>query len=295
MKENKKYVLITGASSGIGKVSAFTLAKKGFKVLAGVRKEEDAEKIKSENPDIIPIFIDVTNQESIDTAVEKISKITKENGLYGLVNNAGIAVAGPLEFLPIDKLRLQLEVNVIGQINITQKLLPLIRKGKGRLVNMSSVSGFTAFPFSGAYAASKYAVEALSDSLRRELKPWKIPVSVIEPGVIKTPIWEKSINLVEEIIKEMPPEAEKYYGNVYRELLCRTKKRVAKKGTSAEKVASAVEHALISRCPKTRYLVGKDACFLRHFLTKLPDNFMDWIVCRRVGLDKCNFEDNAVK
>ena len=259
--------------------------------MAGVRKEQDAENLKAENPNITPIFIDVTKQDSINEAFNKIFEIIGDNGLYGLVNNAGIAVAGPLEFLPVDRLRLQLEINVTGQVNVIQKMLPLIRKGQGRIINISSIAGFTAFPFKGAYAASKFAVEALSDSLRRELKPWKIFVSIIEPGVIKTPIWEKSISLVEDIVAEMPPEAEKYYGTVYRNLLERTMKRVEKSGANPEEVAKAILHALNAKKPKTRYLVGKDAYFLSKFLTKLPDFFVDTFICRRVGLDKCKFED----
>ena len=292
MSGEKKYIFITGASSGIGKVSAITLAKKGFHVFAGVRKQEDAENLKIENPDITPIFIDVTNQDSVNGAFNKISEITADKGLYGLVNNAGIAVAGPLEFLPIDRLRLQLEINVIGQISVIQKMLPLIRKGQGRIINISSIAGFTAFPFKGAYAASKFAVEALSDSLRRELRPWKIPISIVEPGVIKTPIWQKSINLVEEIVAEMPPEAEKYYGAVYRNLLERTLKRVERSGSDPEQVAKAILHALTSKKPKTRYLVGQDAHFLSKILTKLPDSLIDTFICKRVGLDKCEFEPN---
>ena len=285
-----KYIFITGASSGIGRISAITLAKNGFQVLAGVRKEEDAQKLRDENLNITPVFIDVTNQDSINEAFNRVSEIVGNNGLYGLVNNAGIAVAGPLEFLPIDRLRHQLEINVIGQVAVIQKMLPLIRKGQGRIVNTSSIAGFTAFPFKGAYAASKFAVEGLSDSLRRELRPWRIPVSIIEPGVIKTPIWQKSINLVEDIVAEMPPEAEKYYGVVYRNLLERTLKRVERSGAAPEQVAKAILHALTAKNPKTRYLVGKDAHFLSKILTKLPDKIVDSFICKRVGLDKCEFE-----
>jgi len=285
-----KYIFITGASSGIGKITAITLAKNGFQVLAGVRKEEDAEKLRNENLDIAPVFIDVTNQDSINDAFDKISEIVADKGLWGLVNNAGIAVAGPMEFLPTERLRLQLEINVIGQVSVIQKMLPLIRKGRGRIVNISSIAGFTAFPFNGAYAVSKYAVEALSDTLRRELRPWGIPVSIIEPGVIKTPIWEKSINFVEDTISEMPPEAEKYYGVVYKNLLERTLKRVERNGAAPERVAKTILHSLTSKKPKTRYLVGKDADFLRYFLTKLPDKLVDTFICKRVGLDKLEFE-----
>ena len=290
MTNNQKYILITGASSGIGMISAFSLAEKGFQIIAGVRKQEDANKLKAKTSGIITVFLDVANQQSINEAACKVEEIVGDEGLYGLINNAGIAVAGPVEFLPIDRLRLQLEVNVVGQINVTQKFLPLIRKGQGRIINISSIAGFTAFPFKGAYAASKHALEALSDSLRRELKPWKIPVSIIEPGIIKTPIWEKSINLVEEIIKEMPKEAEKYYGDVYSELLDRTMKRVDECGAAPEQVANALAHALTSKCPKTRYLVGKDACFLSYCLTRLPDRVIDHVICGRAGLNKCKCE-----
>lgn len=290
MSGNKKYVLITGASSGIGKTTSLILAEKGFFVLAGVRKEKDAQNLKSLNSNIIPVFIDITDQESIFGAVEKIIEITGDSGLYALINNAGIVVAGPVEFLPIDRLRLQLETNVIGQVNVTQNFLPLIRKAKGRIINISSIAGFTAFPFKGAYAASKFALEALSDSLRRELSPWKIPVSVIEPGIIKTPIWEKSINLVKDIVTEMPPQAEKFYGSVYKNLIGRTVKRVERCGTSPEEVSKVILHALTSKKPKTRYLVGNDASFLRYCLTKLPDNFVDKFICQRVGMYKCKIE-----
>lgn len=290
MSQKQKYILITGASSGIGEISAVTLAESGFQVIAGVRKEEDAERLRSKHKNITSVFIDVTNNDSINEAFNKITEIVGENGLFGLVNNAGIAIAGPLEFLPVERLRQQLEINVIGQVNITQHALPFIRKAQGRIANISSIAGFTAFPFKGAYAASKFAVEALSDSLRRELKPWGIPVSIIEPGVIKTPIWEKSINLVEDIIAEMPPEAEKYYGSVYRNLLERTLKRVQNKGALPEQVAKAILHTMTSSRPKTRYLVGKDAYFLSYCLTKLPDKCVDHFICKRVGLDKCEFE-----
>jgi len=289
MSENKKYVLVTGASSGIGSASVAMLLKKGFEVFAGVRKQEDSDRLKSEYPSVTTVFLDVTNTESITKAFNKITEKVGTQGLFGVVNAAGLAVAGPIEFLPVEKLRYQLEVNVIGQINVIQHALPLIRQGKGRIVNISSIAGFTAFPFNGAYAASKFSIEALSDTLRRELRPWRIPVSIIEPGVIKTPIWEKSITLVKETIGEMPEEAEKYYGSVYKNLLDRTLKRVEKRGASPVQVAEKILHALTSKRPKIRYLVGNDACFLRYFLTKLPYPLVDKFICKRVGLDKCEF------
>lgn len=281
MDKKQKYILITGASSGIGEISAITLAQNGFHVFAGVRKNEDAEKIKSKLSNITPVILDVTSQDSINGAFAEIAETLKEDGLYGLVNNAGIAVAGPLEFLPIDKLRLQLEVNVIGQIAVIQKFLPLLRQCSGRIVNISSISGFIASPFCGAYAASKFALEALSDSLRRELSLWNIPVSLVQPGIIKTPIWEKSINLVEKIIEGLPSEAEKYYGGIYKNLVENTKQKVNEKAAPPEEVAKAVLHALSAKKPKIRYLVGKDAKFVS-FLAKCPDSLVDCIICGKI-------------
>jgi len=289
MSEPDKYVLITGASSGIGKASCLMLAEKGFKVFAGVRKDADAQELTRKN--ITPVFIDVNDHVTVDNAFSVISQKTCCEGLYGLVNNAGVAVAGPLEFLSIDRLRFQLETNVIGQVKVTQTFLPLIRKGKGRIINISSIAGFTAFPFKGAYCASKHAMEAVSDSLRRELSPWKIPVCSIEPGIIRTNIWERSMNLLEESVNEMPEQAKKYYYPFYECLVEKTRKKVEKRAISPEFVAEAVFKALSVKNPKPRYLVGKDAKFL-NFIKFLPDVFLDRCICAKTGMNqiKCECE-----
>lgn len=273
---NKKHVLITGASSGIGKAAAEMLAERGFVVFAGVRKEPDAAQLQQEN--IIPVYIDVNNDEMVDNSYNQISKIVGENGLYGLVNNAGIAVAGPMEFLPLEKLRLQLETNVIGQVRVTQTFLPLIRKKKGRIVNISSIAGFSAFPFKGAYCASKHAIEAISDCLRRELSIWNIPVSIIEPGIIKTPIWERSLGLFQETACEMNPDAQKYYGNYCEPLIEKMKKKVDKIAIPPEEVAKAILRSLSDKKPRSRYLVGKDAKLL-NLIKLLPDKLIDKLLC----------------
>lgn len=289
MPVTKKHVIITGASSGIGKISSLILAERGFKIFAGVRKESDAEELSLEN--IIPVFIDVNEHSTVEKAFSTVAEEVGEEGLYGLVNNAGIAVAGPLEFLPIDKLRLQLETNVIGQVKVIQTFLPLLRKSKGRIVNISSVAGFTAFPFKGAYCASKFAIEAISDTLRRELSPWEIPVSSIEPGIIQTNIWDRSMKLLEDTINEMPEKAKHYYGPFYDCLIKKTQKKVKEKAIPPELVAEAVFKALTAEKPKPRYLVGKDAKFL-NLIRFLPDLLLDRCICYKTGMGeiKCKCE-----
>ena len=165
----------------------------GFRVFAGIRKSADGEALQEVASDRLrPVYLDVTDGESIRAAAEIVEAGCGASGLSGLVNNAGIVIAGPLEFLPLVSLRSQLEINVVGQIAVTQELLALLRRARGSIVNMSSVSGRVAAPFLGPYSASKFALEALSDSMRLELRPWGISVSVVEPGPIATPIWEKS-------------------------------------------------------------------------------------------------------
>src|SRR5436190_20383212 len=187
-------VVITGASTGIGKTCALRLDRLGFQVFAGVRRTEDGETLKRQaSQRLTPITIDVTDSGSIAAAASMVATAVGDAGLQGLVNNAGIAVACPLEFLPISLLSQQLEVNVTGQIDVTQVFLPLLRAGNGRIVNMGSISGRMAYPLLGPYCASKFALEALTASLRMELRPWHIPVSIIEPGAIATPIWSKAL------------------------------------------------------------------------------------------------------
>ena len=177
MKNIQRNILITGASTGIGAACTEFLSKQGFRVFAGVRKHEDAQRIALESAGkIVHVIIDVTKAESIENAKQLIEKMTGTKGLAALVNNAGMAVSGPLEFLSVDALRHQMEVNVVGQVAVTQTFLPLLRQGNGRVINIGSISGKIAYPFLGPYSASKYALEAITDSLRMELRPWNIPV-----------------------------------------------------------------------------------------------------------------------
>jgi NAD(P)-dependent dehydrogenase (short-subunit alcohol dehydrogenase family) len=172
--------VVTGASSGIGQACAVRLARAGWRVLAGVRREGDAPDGTEE------LLLDVTDPEQIRGAAERVDE------LHGLVNNAGIALGSPLELVPVDQLRHQLEVNLVGQVAVTQALLPALRRAKGRIVFMGSIAGRSALPFLAPYAASKHALEAVADSLRLELKPFGIPVSIVEPGSIRTAIWSRS-------------------------------------------------------------------------------------------------------
>lgn len=275
-------VVISGASTGIGACCAITLAKLGWQVFAGVRNLEDAKPLQQAHTNIQAVLLDVTNEASILACREQVEQALNGKPLHGLVNNAGIAVGGPLEFVPIDNLRRQLEVNVIGQIAVSQAFIPLLRQGAGRIVNMGSIAGLNALPFIGPYSASKFALESLTDALRVELQPWGIEVSIIEPGAIATPIWEKSLQAAEEAARQLPTEIIQLYGPAL-ECIRKATLRSAQRGIPPEQVAEAVVHALTAHQPRTRYLVGKDAQ-LRHILCWIPDRLKDWLITRKVGL-----------
>lgn len=273
-------IIITGASTGIGKHCALHLDQLGFRVFAGVRNVADGEALRHQaSARLEPLFIDVTNETTIDSAAKIVGQVVGERGIAGLVNNAGIAVGGPLEFLPMADLRRQWEINVLGQVAVTQAFLPLLRQGKGRIINMSSISGRVASPFLAPYAASKFALEALSDSLRVELRPWGIEVILIEPGAVATPIWEKSIAAHQQMVDQLPPAAHQLYGSVIKKLFANLH-QVGQRGIPPEKVAVAVAHALTAPRPKTRYLVGWDAWFAARFIPLLPDRLRDWLITR---------------
>jgi NAD(P)-dependent dehydrogenase (short-subunit alcohol dehydrogenase family) len=226
--------------------------------------------------------LDVTSSAEVTAAAATLSAAVGVQGLAGLVNNAGIAVGGPLEYVSVDLLRKQLEVNVIGLHAVTTAMLPLIRRAKGRVVHIGSISGRIASPFIGPYTASKHAVEALADALRLELAPEGIQVAVIEPGQVRTPIWDKGVASFESITKRVPPEGMARYAGrlrVFRWML----ERAPRIAVPAEEVADAVVHALFADEPRTRYVVGKDAR-LRLWLTRLlPDRLMDALLLSALG------------
>jgi NAD(P)-dependent dehydrogenase (short-subunit alcohol dehydrogenase family) len=281
---NKGAVLVTGASTGIGRSCALRLDRLGFQVFAGVRRETDgrALKKKAKGP-LTPVRFDVTVDASIAAASEAIEEAVGDEGLAGLVNNAGIAVPGPLEFLPLDDLRSQLEVNVIGQVAVTQAFLPLLRKGQGRIVNIGSIGGRMASPFLGAYNASKFAMEALTDSLRMELRPWGIHVSLIEPGDIDTPLWQKGQDKADVLLGKMPPHGRELYDPTV-EVVRQAAEKAAQGAMPPSAVAKAVVHALTAEKPKTRYVVGTNARIQAVVARVMPDGVKDWLVAREIGL-----------
>jgi NAD(P)-dependent dehydrogenase (short-subunit alcohol dehydrogenase family) len=267
-------VLVTGASSGIGEAAALHLRELGFDAVAAVRKDEDAERIAGRG--LRTVKLDVTDVDSIAAARDQLG----DGPLAGLVNNAGIAVAAPLEFLPLDQLRHQLEVNLIGQLAVTQRFLPALRAARGRIVNVSSIGGRFALPLVGAYHASKFALEAISDTLRRELLSQGVDVIVIEPGGVKTPIWRKGGELATELTADLPPEGRRLYGNLIAAIRKQTTKIATETGVEPRVVAEAIGHALTARRPRARYLVGRDAKVRAPVAAVLPDRLMDRIVAR---------------
>jgi NAD(P)-dependent dehydrogenase (short-subunit alcohol dehydrogenase family) len=281
-----KSVVITGASTGIGAACALHLDQLGWRVFAGVRMQADAETLKAKaSPRLTPIALDVTDTVSIATAAGAVAGAVGQAGLGGLVNNAGIAVPGPIEFLPLPDLRRQLEVNVIGLVAVTQAFLPLIRAGRGRIVNMGSISGRMATPFTGAYGASKFALEALTDALRLELAPWGISVSVIEPGAIATPMWEKSAKAAQAMLEAAPPEALALYAEAI-QAVRQTAAHSAKIAVDPIAVARAVLHALAAAKPKTRYVVGGGAKIQAAVAQLVPDRVRDRLVAKAMRLPK---------
>lgn len=251
-------VLITGASKGIGEACALHLDALGFHVFAGVRRDDDARALTAQGSKrLTPLRLDVTMPEQITAAVDTVRGVVGSAGLDALVNNAGMALGGPLEFLPLEEIRGILEVNLLGVVAMTQAFLPLVRQARGRIVNVSSVSGRIATPFLGPYSASKFALEALSDAWRMELAHWGLKLVLIEPGATRTPIWETSIERAERLAESYPPEARALYGKVLVRVSERTRE-IAGRGVRPERVARAVGRALTARWPRRRYLVGFD-------------------------------------
>jgi NAD(P)-dependent dehydrogenase (short-subunit alcohol dehydrogenase family) len=274
-----KSVLITGASTGIGETCALLLADRGWQVLAGVRTDADAKRLQAASDKITPLQLDVTIPSEIQEAAKLVSKTVGDQGLQGLVNNAGIAVAGPLEFLQIDELRRQFDVNFIGLVELTQAFIPQLRNGHGRVVNISSIGGRATSPFNVAYSASKHALEALTDGLRRELVPWKIHVASVEPGSIDTPIWKKSLNAADAMRANLPAEAEMLYG-IAMERARHQAVAAAASGIPPMDVARVVYHALSAPKPHTRYIVGRGTKLAIWLIRFLPDEWVDWAIGR---------------
>src|SRR5215475_13828124 len=282
---NPRAFLVTGASSGIGRATALLLDRSGFQVFAGVRRNEDGEALLGQASErMTPILLDVTDPRSIEAAVRSIADKLGGRALAGLVNNAGIDIAGPLETSSVAEARSQFEVNVIGLLAVTQAFLPLLRQSRGRIVNIGSVLGRLAIPFKGAYSASKFALEGLTDAFRIELRPWGIHVSLIEPGPVATPLWSKT-HLLAGMNEGRVDAAGKLYATANAAAQAAFT-QFGKSGISPDKVAARVFEALTAPNPKPRYLVGRDAKALSWLAALVPDRIRDRMLIKQFGLPR---------
>lgn len=268
--------LVTGASTGIGRATALWLDSRGWRVYAGVRREEDAASLRAAGSTRLePLTLDVTSAEEIAAAARRIAE--EGAGLGGLVNNAGIAVPGPLETLPIDEFRRQLEVNLTAHVAVTQAMLPSLRAARGRIVFNSSIGGIMAIKMFGAYHASKFALEAVGDVFRQELAPWGIGVSIIEPGSIATPIWERGVSEADALLDRASAEEKALYPR-YIARYAAVARGAAARGIPPERVAATIERALTAERPRTRYVVGLDARGQALMARLLPDRVLDRLI-----------------
>ena len=280
--------LITGASTGIGQATALRLARAGWTVLAGVRDPAAGERLLEEaGPGrVLPVTLDVTDAEQIAQARARVSELggggeSSPGRLDALVNNAGIGVGGPLELVAPEDLRRQLEVNVLGQVAVTQALLPALRRAHGRIVFLSSVGGRVAMAFTAPYAASKHAIEAIGDALRVELRTSHVQVALVEPGSVATPIWDKARAEGDQL--SVPASLQAEYGRVPA-AMSKALKDTASRGVPPEQVAQTIERALTARRMKARYVVGRDARAMMIARRLLPDHVFDRVARRALGV-----------
>jgi NAD(P)-dependent dehydrogenase (short-subunit alcohol dehydrogenase family) len=278
-----KSVVITGASSGLGRAAAIHLSELGYRVFAGVRTDSCAAEFSGAPPgELIPVLLDITDAASIAQAGELVGHGCRDTGLWAVVNNAGIAVSAPLECVPMDVMRTQMETNVIGALAVLQRLLPLLRAFGGRIVNVSSGIGNVAPAYLGAYAATQFAKEALSDALRRELRPLGVSVSVIQPGAVYTPLWAKIRESANEILDAAPADVAGTYRARFVEFLNTNEAQARASKTTPTDYADAVAAALAAKRPKIRYRVGADSSSSALARRVLPDRMMDALIA--VGL-----------
>ena len=286
MHSSQKSVVITGASSGIGRACALKMSRAGWQVFATVRKEADRERLLSqENENIRPVMMDVQESSSVSIAAEEIKSQLNGRGLDGLVNVAGIGMVRPLEYASLQDMRTIFDVNVFGQMAVTQALAGSLRKSRGRIVNITSIGVNLAIPFGGLLNAGKSAFAMLSDAMRLELRPFGVRVCAVEPGAIATPAVDKTLGDIEKVIEALPPDAQAQYGAMLRRFAHRAYSQ-EKRGSSPDVVADAVHHALTSSRPRIRYRVGKHAKLLAALPKILPEALLDLIRLRLFGLSE---------
>jgi NAD(P)-dependent dehydrogenase (short-subunit alcohol dehydrogenase family) len=277
MSQTNQLAVVTGASSGIGQATARSLAARGFDVLAGVRREVDAERLAGER--IEPVILDITDQAQVTAIAERVENDDRGMPLRVLVNNAGIAVTAPVETIPMSEWQRQFEVNLFGHIAMTQALLPALVAARGRIVNVSSIGGRVVLPTFGAYAASKFALEAVSDALRREVGRLGVRVIVVEPGTVATPIWGKGMATAQDLIAGMSDEQEARY----RDLIAAAIKQaqtLEQNGIDPADAAGAIVDAIEAPKPHARYLVGRDAKLMGRLAWLLPDRLVDRLIAK---------------
>ena len=280
MKTSTGAVLVTGASSGMGKACALLLDQVGYTVFAGVRKERDASMLKqAASPRLTPVLLDVTDERTIAEAFQLIRETVGAAGLVGLVNNAGVGVTAPIELLPLEELRRQFDINVIGQVAVIQAFLPLIRAARGRIITVGSVGGKITIPFGGPLCSSKYALESINDALRMELRPWGIHVVLVAPSSVRTPAMDKLVANSEAMVKTFSPEGRARYAASYRAFVQALLKQ-EEEGVGPEVMAETVYRALTARRPKMRYPVGPQSRLLPLVGTWLPESVLDVVRTR---------------
>lgn len=277
-------IIITGAGTGIGRLTALNLARAGYRVFAGVLTAEEAESLRSEaRGDLVTLQLDITKPEDVAAARKAVERGLAGARLAAVINNAGIVVLSPAEFVPVADLRKNMEVNYFGTVSVLQTFLPLIRASKGRVITVGSISAHFAAPFQGAYVASKAALAGLHHSLRMELGLWGIPVSIIEPGGVATPLWETTQAAAEKRFDSLPPEAQSLY-RPFLDAVRAAADKLRDKRVGPEEVYKAIWHALTARRPKSRYLVGPDAKMQSILANFVPDRLRDRLTTGFLGL-----------
>ena len=279
-------VLVTGASTGIGRATALLLDKTGYRVFASVRRKQDGDTLREAASDrLTPVLLDVTDETTIARARDEISGAVGENGLWGLVNNAGISFRAPLEFVRLSEFRQLYESNVFGLLAVTQAFLPLIRRARGRIVNVSSLTTLMVTPFHGIYSSAKMAVNGITDALRLEVKPFDVQVSLMIYGGVQTELWDRIARLTADAVAQCPPEFNELYAGRQKKALEFFSSR-GRSGLLPEAAAEPILHALSARHPKRTYVVGSDAK-LCHVLSKvLSAKLRDRLIMKNLGLDK---------
>jgi len=277
-------LVISGCSSGIGRACALHFASRGYRVFACVRKEADAASLRAADPsaNVEPLLLDVTDASQLATVTAELTGRLGEQGLAGLVNNAGVGTGGPLEFQDPEEVRHTFEVNVMGPLRLSQAFLPLLRIARGRIINIGSMAGKVVIPMNGSYSISKFGLEAFSDALRQELQPHGVRVVLVEPGPIATPMISGAQEQGDRHLQRLPPEATRYYGARMAKLLAQLAE-MERQAAPPAVVVKAVEHALEAARPKSRYLVTREARALVFLRWLLPDRALDFLLAKMIA------------